>query len=277
MRFGAPLSEEYPDPDSWIGALKAHGYTAAYCPVDSRADEATIRAYADAASNADIVIAEIGAWSNPLSSEPETRRAALAHCQEQLALADRIGARCCVNISGSRGEQWDGPHPDNLSPDTCDLIVTAVRSIIDAVKPTRTFYTLETMPWMYPDSADSYLDLIRAIDRKQFAVHFDPVNLICSPQRCFANADLIRDFCRKLGPYIRSCHAKDIALAARLTVHLDEVRPGLGGLDYSVLLRQLDTLDPDTPLLLEHLASAEEYEAAAAYVRGVAAQIGVSL
>ena len=63
------------------------------------------------------------------------------------------------------------------------MIVQTVREIIDAVKPVRTFYTLETMPWMYPDSAHSYLELIRAIDRERFAVHLDVVNLVCSPQR----------------------------------------------------------------------------------------------
>ena len=72
-------------------------------------------------------------------------------------MADEIGARCCVNIAGSRGAKWDGPHPADLTPETFDLIVQSVREIIDAVKPTRAFYTLETMPWMYPDSADSYL------------------------------------------------------------------------------------------------------------------------
>ena len=133
------------------------------------------------------------------------------------------------------------------------MIVQTVREIIDAVKPIRTFYTLETMPWMYPDSADSYLELIRAIDRERFAVHLDVVNLICSPQRYFANAALIRECVAKLGPQIKSCHAKDIALADRLTVHLDEVRPGLGGLDYRALLRELNGLDPDLPLMLEHL------------------------
>jgi len=46
--------------------------------------------------------------------------------------------------------------------------------IIDAVQPTRTFYTLETMPWMYPDSPQSYLRLLQAVDRRQFAVHFAP-------------------------------------------------------------------------------------------------------
>ena len=51
---------------------------------------------------------------------------------------------------------------------------------------------------------------------------------------------------------IKSCHAKDIALSEKLTTHLDEVRPGLGGLDYATFLRELDKLDPDTLLMIEH-------------------------
>ncbi len=277
MRLGAPVFEPYDHPDAWIAAVRRRGYRAAYCPVKTDADDATIRAYARAAEAADIVIAEVGAWSNPLSPDAATRAAAIAKCQAGLALADAIGARCCVNIAGSRGPKWDGPHPADLTPETFDLIVQTVREIIDAVKPTRTFYTLEPMPWMYPDSADSYLALIAAIDRPQFAVHLDIVNLVNSPQRYFANAGLIRECAAKLGPWIKSCHAKDILLADRLTVHLDEVRPGLGGLDYRTLLRELNALDPDLPLMLEHLPGQEEYDQAAAYVRAVAQEVGVTL
>jgi sugar phosphate isomerase/epimerase len=277
MRLGAPIFGPSTDPDAWIAAVQRRGYRAAYCPLKPDADAATIRAYARAAERADIVIAEVGAWSNPLSPDADTRAAAIAKCQASLALADQIGARCCVNIAGSRGAKWDGPHPADLTPETFGLIVQSVREIIDAVKPSRTFYTLETMPWMVPDSADSYLALIAAIDRKQFAVHLDIVNLICSPQRFFDNAGLIRECVAKLGPQIKSCHAKDIALADRLTVHLDEVRPGLGGLDYRTLLRELAGRDPDLPLMLEHLPDPEEYDQAAAHVRAVAQEIGVEL
>ena len=277
MRLGAPIFETYTDPDAWIVAVQRRGYRAAYCPVGPDADAATILAYAEAAKRADIVIAECGAWSNPLSADEGTRRAAIAKCQAMLALADAIGARCCVNIAGSRGEKWDGPHAADLTRDTFDLIVQTVREIIDAVKPVRTFYTLETMPWMVPDSADSYLELIRAIDRERFAVHLDVVNLICSPQRYFANAALIRECVAKLGPQIKSCHAKDIALADRLTVHLDEVRPGLGGLDYRTLLRELNGLDSDLPLMLEHLPAEADYDQAASYVRSVARELSVEL
>jgi sugar phosphate isomerase/epimerase len=130
---------------------------------------------------------------------------------------------------------------------------------------------------MFPDSAESYLRLLEAIDRPRNAVHLDPVNLINSPRRYFANGDLIRDCFARLGPYIRSCHAKDTLLRDHLTVHLDEVRPGTGALDYRVLLTELDKLDPDTPLMLEHLPDEAEYEAAASHLRGVACQIGCSL
>lgn len=280
MRLGGPVFTPTADPDAWVKAHLNKGYSAAYCPLEGDAPDELVRAYAAAAEAAEavgIVIAEVGAWSNPLSPNDDIRRKAIAHYQAQLDLADRIGALCCVNIAGSRGEQWDGPHPDNLTHDTFDLIVETVRAIIDAVNPTRAFYTLETMPWMYPDSADAYLKLIRDIDRKHFGTHLDPVNLVCSPQRYFATDMLLRDCFQKLGPYIKSCHAKDITLSGKLTVHLDETRPGMGGLDYATFLYELDTRAPDAPLMLEHLSNPEDYDLAAGYIRSVAEQVGVTL
>lgn len=269
MRLGGPIFRKYDNPEAWVGAVKAAGYRAAYCPVGPEAGADAVGAYAQAAAQADLVIAEVGAWSNPLSPDDAVRAAALDKCRKALALADAIGARCCVNIAGSRGPKWDGPHADDLTPATFDLIVETVRAIIDAVKPTRACYALETMPWMYPDSADSYLALLKAIDRRQLAVHLDPVNLVNSPQRFFGNGALIRECFAKLGPWIKSCHAKDIALGNSLTVHLDEVRPGLGGLDYRVFIQELGKLPDDTPLMLEHLKTEEEYRLAGVHIRSV--------
>ncbi len=278
MRLGGPVHEEFDDPEGWVEAVRRLGYTAAYCPANKDASEDEVRDYVEAAKSADIVIAEVGAWqNNPVSPDEETRRAGIAGCQEQLALADRAGARCCVNVSGSRGERWAGPHPDNLTEDTFDLVVESVRAIIDGVKPTRTYYALETMPYMYPDSVESYVRLLKAIDRERFAVHMDPANLISNPQRYYNTGALIRDFISKLGPHIRSCHAKDIIMADKLTVHLDETRPGLGNLDYRTYLRELDRLDPDTPLMLEPLPSPEAYARAAEHGRAVAGDVGVAL
>jgi sugar phosphate isomerase/epimerase len=277
MRLGGPVFNSDGGPHDWIAALQRRGYRASYCPVIHEDDHETVLAYINAAHEADIIIAEVGAWSNPLSQDEQTRREAVAYCQQQLALADDVGAVCCVNIAGSRGDLWDGPHPDNLTAGTFDLIVETVRTIIDAVKPRRTFYTLEPMPWLYPDSTESYLALIDAVDRPAFAVHFDPVNLVCSPQRYFNNAALIREFVEKLGPQIKSVHAKDIVLDTALTTHLDEVRPGRGQLDYDALLRSLQPLGHDLPIMLEHLEEEEDYRLAASYVRAKAAKQGIEL
>lgn len=277
MRLGGPIFEKYDDPDTWVEVLKKSGYSAAVCPVSSDQSDDVIKSYAKAAEKAGIVIAEVGAWSNPISRDNEQRRQAIEYCQKQLDLADRIGARCCVNIAGSRGDKWDGPHQDNLTEETFEMIVETVRAVIDAVQPKRTFYTLETMPWIYPDSPESYLKLIHSIDRESFAVHLDPVNLVCSPQRFYHNTALICECFKYLGPHIKSCHAKDIQLSDKLTVHLDEVRPGLGKLDYGTFLREMNKLEPDLPLIIEHLNTKEEYDIAAKYIKSVATEIGVTI
>lgn len=276
IRLGGPVFRKTDGPDDWAGAVKKLGYSAAYCPVGAAATDEIVRAYAQAARKADITIAEVGAWSNPISPDDATRQEALAKCKDSLALADRIGARCCVNIAGSRGETWAGPCEHDLTDETFGIVVETVRDIIDSVEPQRTFYTLEAMPWMYPDSADSYLRLIEAVDRTALAVHLDPVNIINCPERYFRNADLIRDCFQRLGPYIKSCHAKDVLLRGKLTVHLDEVRPGAGNLDYGTYVRELAALDGDVPLILEHLPSEDEYTLAAEYLRAVARDEGLS-
>ncbi|MBP6176996.1 MAG: sugar phosphate isomerase/epimerase [Anaerolineales bacterium] len=277
MRLGGPTFQKNPDPAGWVAELKQLGYRAAYCPVDETADQATIRAFEQSANEADILIAEVGVWNNPLSPDMEERSRAIDLCIKRLALADEIGARCCVNISGSRGTLWDGPHPDNYSTETFEMIVETTRHIIDTVQPTRTFFTLEPMPWMLPDSVDSYLDLIQAIDRTRFAAHLDPVNIITNPRIYFGNSRFLHNCFERLGPHIKSCHAKDITLAEQLTVHLSEVRIGLGRLNYATFLREMKKLDPDTPLMLEHLPNAEDYLAAAAHVRAVAKAEGIEL
>ena len=276
MRLGGPLFQNPSNPDSWIDALRERRYRAAYCPVQHMNDG--IYDYMQAAHNADIVIAEVGVWNNPLNRDEQARRKAIDDCQQRLALSDALGALCCVNISGSRGEMWNAPDPDNLTDETFDLIVETVRTIIDAVKPTRTFYTLETMPWLYPDSADSYEKLLRAVDRKQFGVHFDPANLVNSPDRYYHNDVLIREFVSRLGPHIKSCHARDVVLTAgHLPLHLDECRPGEGYLNYRVFLQELQRVNPEMPLMLEHFTLEEDYSMAADYIRKVALDLGVPL
>lgn len=275
LRLGGQVFIENQQPETWAAAMHQAGFRAATCPFDGK-DHHLTQAYLDAAAKYDIVIAEVGAWSNPISTDETIAKQAIALCAERLQLADEIGARVCVNIAGSRGTVWDSPHELNLTDDTFSLIVDTVRSIIDQVKPTRTKYALEMMPWAFPNNADSYAALLKAIDRPQFGVHFDPVNIINSPQTYYNSDALITDFIDKLGPYIVNVHAKDIYLQPKLTLHLDEVIPGRGNLRYDVLLKQLHKLQRDIPVMIEHLTTNEQYAEAAQYIRSVAERINIS-
>jgi sugar phosphate isomerase/epimerase len=270
-----------PDPDDWIAALRARGYSAAYSPLKPRGGDdlgdANVARFRAAAEKADIRIAEVGAWSNPLSADAEEAKAAIRLCQTGLDLADRIGALCCVNIAGSRNpERWDGPHDTNFSVDTFERIVETTREIIDAVRPKRAVYSLEPMPWIFPSTPDEYRALLKAIDRPGMGVHLDVINMIDSPRKVYDTASLIRECFDKLGPYIQSCHIKDISLSAELTVHLAECRPGLGVFDHRTLLREADRLGRDFPIMLEHLP-ADQYAPAADFIRGLADEIGVEI
>lgn len=278
MRLGGAVFVDRNDLDAWARAQVEAGYSAVMPPFGYDAEESKIATLHALCKRHNLLIAEVGAWSNPISPDDATRKKALDFCIKSLDFAERLGARCCVNIAGARGEQWDGPHPDNLTEETFDLIVETTRAIIDSVKPHRTCYSLETMPWVFPDSPESYLRLVHAINRPgQFGVHLDPVNIINSPARFFENGKFLRHCFETLAPYIVSCHAKDITLSGKLTVHLDEVAPGKGALDFDVYLAEMAKLNVDTPLILEHMSTQEEYAEATRFVRRVAWRSGVNI
>jgi len=274
VRLGGPVPGKFDDPVQWVKAVKSLRYGAAVCPVQPGAPSELITSFRNEARKNNLLISEVGVWNNMFDLDKNSRDAAMKKNVVSLQLADEIGACCCVNISGAKGEIWDGPYPGNYTKETFDQIIENVRYIIDQVKPKYTFYSLEPMPYMLPDSPDSYLELIRAIDRDRFAVHLDPVNMISSPQRYFNNAAFLRECFSKLGPYIKSVHAKDITIMPELTVHLEERRPGLGSLDYGVFLQEMGRLK-DIPMMMEHLDKQEDYLLAAQYIRNIGSINGI--
>jgi sugar phosphate isomerase/epimerase len=278
MRFGAPLFGEWKNPEGWINLLKKKGYNAAYCPVGLEATDGEIAEYAEAAGENGIVIAEVGAWvNNPLHPDKAVAEAGFSGLVRAMTLAEKIGARCCVNVAGSRGERWDGHHKLNLTEETFNLTVYYISKLLDEVRPVKTAFTLEMMPWMFPTTAEEMLTLIRSVGRPGFAAHVDLVNITCSPRLYYENARMTRECFGTLGGLVRSVHAKDILLGEDMTVHLDEVRPGLGGFDYMALLAAVQDSCPDAPIMLEHLPDEGEYDQAARYVRDIATMIRIEL
>jgi sugar phosphate isomerase/epimerase len=277
IRLGAPIFLKSDDPAALAREHRRLGYSAAYCPqIATLKNPELIQAIQKAFAAENVVIAEVGAWKNMLDPDTEKRRDNLAYVTERCALAEAVGARCCVDIAGSYNpDSWYGPNPRNLSKEFFDATVDNCRHVIDSVKPTRTRFTIEMMGWNIPDGPDSYVQLIKAVDRKAFGVHLDVCNGINSPRRFYDNKAYIEECFQKLGPWIISCHAKDLQWIVELNVHFLEVIPGRGQVDYKAYLQGLSKLKQDAPLMLEHLKTAAEYEEGRQYIEKIAEAAGV--
>lgn len=266
------------DPEALAKEHRRLGYSAAYCPAVKLDDTGRIQAIQKAFAAQNVVIAEVGAWKNMMDPNEAERKKNLDYVTERMALAEAVGARCCVDIAGSYNPKvWFGYHPKNMSKEFFDGTVQNCRHVIDAVKPKRTKFTIEMQVGLQPENPERYLALIKAVDRPQFGVHLDIANTINSQDRYYYNPDWIREVFRKLGKWVVSCHAKDLEwMHDGYNIHLAEVAPGKGGIDYGVYLTEVSKLPVDAPLMLEHLKTAEDYDGARAHILEVGASLGLS-
>jgi len=284
IRLGAPTflnDADAADPELVVRAHQAKGYTAAYAPAVKLAEKEKIKAYRKAFEEADIVIAEVGYWQNLLDTDADVRAANRRGMVEALALAEELHARCAVDTLGSlcRGSGQQRTHvAENFSRDTFEQAVEIARYLIDEVQPKTAYFTYEIFPFNVIDSPETISELVRAVDRPQFGVHLDLVNLINCPHAYWASGDIMRQCVRLFGDRIVSAHAKDVAMRApSISVQFDEVLPGRGDLDIAANLRCLHELPQVVPYMIEHLGSEQEYDLAAAHIRNVAAAEGISL
>ena len=264
------------DPRSLVDFHRRNGFSAAFDPdVEDRVQMAEIMA---AFKEADIVIAETAAFGiNLADPNPDLRERNIARICRRLQRAEMVGALCCVAHGGTPNTPQMWMHnPENFGQATIDRTVDAMQRILDTVKPESTKLVLETESRILPDSPELYLEIIQAVNRPGFAVHLDPVNITSSPRRFYFSGDFIRDCFQKLGPYVVSCHAKDIKMVNGAQVHFEETFAGDGGLDYAAFLSEVVKLHYDAPLMFEHFPERQQGWARD-YIRERAAALGMPI
>ncbi len=267
MRLGTSSPLAHNTPEEWVKNQLDLGCRTVVFPVQSNEPEQKIIAYKEAADKAGLTIAEVGIWKNALAADPEERKKNLDYCVEQLRLADYLGARCCVNVAGAFGPVWDGGYKANYSPEARHETIHMVRTVIDRADVKHTFFTLEPMPWMIPTGPEDYARLLNEVERDRFAVHMDIINMVSSIDRYFNGEELVDACVELLGEHIKSCHVKDVHLNSAYTVRLEECAPGCGEFPLRYYAEKMDELDPDMPMILEHLHTDEEYIRYMGYLR----------
>ena len=83
---------------------------------------------------------------------------------------------------------------------------------------------------------------------------------------------------RLFGDRIVSAHVKNIRIQEpAISVILEEVPPGTGGLDLKTFIRKMEGLNRPIPFMMEHLKDEAEYDSAAAHIRKTGAELGIDL
>ena len=268
MYLGTSSPLAHTSPEDWAAKHKTLGLNTVNFPVSCTEGEEKIMAYKKAADEAGLTIAEVGVWKNTLAADLTERQKWIDYAVEELKMADRIGARCCVNVVGTPyGPRWDGGYRENFSDELWTMAVKMIQEIIDRAQPQQAKFSIESMPWMIPSSPDEYVRLMEAVNREAFGAHLDVVNMITSPDRYFFNDRFLEECFTKLKGKICSCHLKDINLKEEYTFQLEECACGKGTLDIELYAKLATAEDPEMPMIIEHLTTDEEYLESVEYVK----------
>ncbi len=278
MRLGGPVFINGTDPEEYALAHVKKGFGAALCPwwltLERPAEVAELKRVM---KKHDVRIAEVGAWCNPLSPDKAEAEEKINYMIERLRLAEELGAATCVNILGSKNPlMWDGADKAGYTEEFFKESVAVSQRILDAVRPENTTLSFEMMPHYFLDGPQEYLHFLDAVDRPAAAVHLDICNTMNHPRRFYNNAAFIKEAFALLADKIVTMHLKDIAMEEEcLTVRLNEVLIGTGGMDYHTLMEEIGKLPEDTPAMLEHLETEAQYDMAQAATERFAKEAGL--
>ncbi len=275
LRIGGYLlsenEEELRDPERYVFLAKEMGYTAIYAPkhlsVD-RMDE--VREAKRVFEKAGLPVAEVGYWENLMDTRPEVRKRNRREMVKRLQLAEELEAGCAVNVTGGycEGIAWSDHHPRNFSEEHFEEAASMAREFIDEVKPKHTHFAYEIFAFSSLDTPQQYARMLRAVDRKAFAVHLDLTNMLRSPREIYRAGEITEECLRLFPERIVSAHIKDVRLVRpSVTPKIEETVPGRGEADLLPYIRGLAALPQQVTLMLEHLKSMEEYREGIAFIR----------
>ncbi len=267
MKLGLSTSFSGLTPHEWAERIVRLGCESVVFPVDCTADSDLIDRYAAEAASHNLVIAEVGVWRNALSPDPAEAERNLQYTIDQLKLADRLQARCCVNVAGAFGRRWDGGYRENFSVEARKRTVAMIQEVIDRAEPEHTVFSIESMPWMIPTGPEDYLRLLEEVNRPHFGVHLDIINMINCPERYFFADEFLDRTFELLAPYLTSCHLKDVRLLDEYTFQLRECACGEGTFPIQHYIDSVNAVSPDLPMIIEHLKDDRAYEESVTYLK----------
>ena len=233
------------------------GFSGAHIFVDKPllADLAEFERVKRAYDEAGVVVAQTNGWYECLINPDEATR---AEGIKGLSKLVRIGRRLDTSFTYIRpgsinpnGHWW--PHPDNHSPRTFDRLVDSVKQVCRVAEAEGTLLGIEGHVVSTLDTPQRVRDLFDAVGSPTLKFNMDPVNFVGTVHDVHDTTRIVNELYDVLGQDMIALHAKDCAIQDAHVVHIVEVIPCTGTMNYELLMRRWVECCPDGYFLIEHL------------------------
>ncbi len=262
-----------------VRKLRENGYAGAVTSPEpwNTMKDSQLRELRAALKQHDVVIFEVGGYTNMLHPDPATRQKNLKSLAMCIETADKIGCPMVGTISGSLDpKDFFNVTPENWSEKTWKTLVEGVRQVLRDTSGCKAGIGMEAQVTTNIDGPKAHKRLMEDVGDKRCLVNLDPVNM-CSLANYYHTTELLNECFDLLGEQILGAHAKDTYIIPdQQTVHVQEVCAGRGVMDYETYLVRLSRMKWPRTLLPEHVP-AEQLIEAKAYIEKVAAKVGVKL
>jgi sugar phosphate isomerase/epimerase len=217
-----------------------------------------------------------GYWQNMITPDETHRKRSVHTIQAALRLAGWLGARGIDTGPGSMNPEgpWY-PHPDNYTAIARRQLVRTLQECAKAAEDAQVFLSLESHQLVTLKTPEITRDVLDEVGSSWVTADYDSANWITLENIFDTGAALDHQF-DVLGSRIISCHAKDIWIENRLTLHLQDGCPGKGRMNFATLFRRMEALSPELPVISEG-NNTEELPAVSALFHRVAAELGITV
>ncbi len=240
------------------GMIRAAGFTATQLnlsalnrpTLDQTLCKSEAVAIAQAFRGAGVRIWGVSGTFNAIHPDLTTREAGVQACRSIIARAADMGAEVVTLCTGTRDRtnKWRA-HADNSTPAAWQDLRITLDSLIPTAIEAGVRLGVEPEPGNVICDAKSAIRLFAELnnDAHHLAVVLDPANLL-SVHTLPRQRDILSEAFDGLGNYTAALHAKDVVSAGYAA-------PGMGGLDYELVMRLHASLPRLVPVIAQDLTA----------------------
>ena len=227
---------------------------------------------------AGLVVAQTNGWYECLiNPDNAVRVEGIRGMQALIRIGRQLDTRFVYVRPGSinpNGHWW--PHPDNHLQQTFDRLVASMKQVSRTAQDEGVLLGIEGHVVSTLDTPRRVRDLLDAVGSPALKHNLDPVNFTGTVHDVWDTSRILHELYDLLGHDMIAAHAKDCTILDEHVVHIVEVVPCTGTMNYEVFMRRWEECCPQGYFLIEHLPDAK-VDLARKAIGEKAKQLGIRL